>query len=188
MTEAARKTIGSPTRGRVLGGAILILAGAALLGALTLLGVSAPWLLVTLGAVAIAAWLVDGTSSRYLGPGLVAVAAGTGILVGNALNMDPRRAEHTLVYGGFGVALLVISYFNPKAVRASGAFLLYTGLTVLTVGFSIGWWLTAILVVWGGYWVVRASRSEGIPEPALDAAPPAVERRPEGRSLTGSPR
>ncbi len=188
MIEPVLKTIGRPTRGRVLAGAIAILAGAALLAALTLLGVSPPWLLLTLGAVALAAWLIDGTSSRYLGPGLVAVAAGSGILAGNALDMDPRKAEHAQVYGGFGIALLVISYFNPKAVRSSGAFLLYTGLTVLTVGFNMGWWLTGILLAWGGYWLVRASRSDGIPEPALDAAPPAGERGPEGRSLIGSRR
>lgn len=187
MAAVAPKTIGQPTHGRVVAGAIVILAGAVALAALTLAGVPNPWMLFALGATAVVAWLVDGTSTRYLGPGLVAAAAGAGILVGNALDMDPRAAEHSLVYGGFGLALLAISYFNPMAARASGAFLLYTGLTVAAVGFNKGWWLTAILFVWGVYWLVRAGRGEGLPQPALDEAASGAERRHErSRTLAGS--
>ena len=177
MLENAPKTIGEPTQRRVVGGAVVLLAGAAVLAGLTLAGVSAPGLLLALGATAVVAWLVDGTSTRYLGPGLVAVAAGAGILLGNTLDMDPRKAEHSLVYGGFGLALLAISYFNPMAARASGAFLLYTALTVFVVDFTMGWWLTAILVVWGAYWLIRASRGDGIPQPALDRSRSGGERR-----------
>lgn len=88
---------------------------------------------------------------------------------------------HSLVYGGFGLALLAISYFNPMAARASGAFLLYTALTVLVVDFAMGWWLTAILVAWGAYWLVRASRGDGIPQPALDRSRSGGERRVQAR-------
>lgn len=187
MLENAPKTIGKPTQRRVVGGAVVLLAGAAVLAGLTLAGVSAPGLLLALGATAVVAWLVDGTSTRYLGPGLVAVAAGAGILLGNTLDMDPRKAEHSLVYGGFGLALLAISYFNPMAARASGAFLLYTALTVLVVDFAMGWWLTAILIAWGAYWLVRASRGDGIPEPALDRSRSGAERRAQApRTPTGS--
>lgn len=187
MLTTVPKTIGEPTRPRVVAGAAVILTGAAVLAALTLAGVANPWLLFTLGATAIVAWIVDGTSTRYLGSGLVAVAAGLGILIGNALDMDPRAAEHSLVYGGFGVALLAISYFNPMAARAGGAFLVYTGLTVWAVNFNKGWWLTGILVVWGVYWLVRAARGEGLPRPALDERPTGGERRGErARTLAGS--
>lgn len=176
MVTMEPRTIGQPTHGRAVAGAVVLLAGAVVLAAFTLAGVANPWLLLSLGVTAVLAWLVDGTSTRYLGPGLVAVAAGLGILVGNALDMDPRAAEHTLVYGGFGAALLLISYVNPMASRASGAFLLYTGLTVWAVGFSKGWWLTAILAVWGAYWLVRTGRGEGVPRPRLDESPAGEHR------------
>lgn len=187
MTTNTPETIGQPTPGRVFAGAIVILAGAGLVAMLTLLDVSAPGLLLALGATAVVAWLVDGTSTRYLGPGLLAVAAGAGILIGNAMDMDPRKAEHSLVYGGFGLALLALSYFNPKAARAGGAFLLYTGFTVLAVGFSMGWWLTAILVAWGTYWLVRSKGGDGMPQPAFDE-PPSGSRRLESPRTPASSR
>ncbi len=187
MLDNTPKTIGTPTHGRVVTGALVILAGAAVLAALTILEVSPPWLLLALGATAVVAWLVDGTSTRYLGPGLVAVAAGTGILIGNALDMDPRKAEHSLVYGGFGLALLAISFFNPMAARASGAFLLYTGLTVLAVDLTMGWWLTGILLAWGLYWLLRAIRDDGVPQPVSDPSRGGSDRRVAGPpTRTGS--
>ncbi len=159
------RSIGSPTAARRRAGAIVLLGGAVLVGALTLAGVQPYGNLLALGAVAVAAWLVDGTSFRYLGPGLVALAAGLGITIGKELGVEPY--EHTLVYGGFGLALLVISYFNPKAARASGAFLLYTGISVAisawVVSIPLGWYLAAILAVWGIYGLVRLRRVEDAP-------------------------
>lgn len=185
------KTIGQPTKGRVFAGALVLLAGAALLAGLTLAEVSPPWMLLALGATAVVAWLVDGTSTRYLGPGLLALAAGVGIVVGNELGWAPRMAEHSLVYGGFGIALLVLSYMNPMAARAGGAFLLYTGLTVLFVGLSMGWWLTGILVVWGLYSMIRGPKSEGLvprtDEPAYDDAVGARDGGgPQSRATAGA--
>jgi len=152
------KTIGQPTKGRVVAGALVLLAGAGVLAVLALADVAPPWMLLVLGATAVVGWLVDGTSTRYLGPGLMALAAGAGIVIGNELGWDPRRAEHSLVYGGFGISLLVLSYVNPMAARAAGAFLLYTAITVLFVGLTLGWWLTGILAVWGIYSLIAAPK------------------------------
>lgn len=153
------KTIGQPTKGRVVAGALVLLGGAGVLAVLTLADVAPPWMLLALGATGVVAWLVDGTSTRYLGPGLMALAAGLGIVIGNELGWDPKKAEHSLVYGGFGIGLLLHSYVNPMAARAAGAFLLYTGLTVLFVPLTMGWWLTGILVVWGIYSLIRGPKS-----------------------------
>ena len=153
------RTIGQPTTGRVVAGALVLLAGAGVLAVLTLADVAPPWMLLTLGGIAVVAWLVDGTSTRYLGPGLMALAAGTGIVIGNELGWDPRRAEHSLVYGGFGIGLIILSYVNPMAARAAGALLVYTGFTVLFVGLTMGWWLTGILAVWGVYSLIRGPKS-----------------------------
>lgn len=180
-------TIGRPSRQRVTRGALALILGAAVLGGCTIAGVPNPWLLLTLGAVATVAWLLDGSSQRYLGPGLLALVAGIGIVLGNELGMDPRKAEHSLVYGGFGLALLTMSYFNPMAARAGGAFLLYTGLTVGLIDISMGWWLTGILVIWGVYWLVRAQRGDGLPQPALDEAQASrATSSSERRTLIGS--
>lgn len=187
------KPIGQPTRGRVVAGALVILAGAAVLALLALADVAPPWMLLAVGIAAVTAWLVDGTSTRYLGPGLMALAAAVGILVGNELGWDPRKAEHSLVYGGFGIGLLLLSYVNPMAARAAGAFLLYTGLTVLFVGFAMGWWLAGILLAWGLYSLIRAPRSEGLARPgdgrAFDdegATPPSDGERRTATAGAGS--
>ena len=165
------KTIGQPTKGRVVAGALVLLAGAGVLAVLTLADVAPPWMLLVIGATATVAWLVDGTSTRYLGPGLMALAAGAGIVIGNELGWDPRKAEHSLVYGGFGIALLLLSYMNPMAARAAGAFLLYTGITVLFVGLTMGWWLTGILLVWGVYSLIRGPKAVASSEDAGDVEP-----------------
>ncbi len=157
VVVSERRTIGRPTRAREVAGALVLLVGAVVLAALTWAGIKPYGLLLALGAAAVLAWLVDGTSKRYLGPGLVALAAGLGITIGTEASIEPY--EHTLVYGGFGLALLLISYVNPKVVGAAGAFLLYTGVTVAiaswVVSFTIGWELAAILAVWAAYELVR---------------------------------
>lgn len=154
------RTIATPSPQRERAGAWVLIAGAVLVAALTLAGVPPYGNLLALGAVAVVAWLVDGTGRRYVGPGLVALAAGLGITIGKELGVDPY--EHTLVYGGFGLALLLISYVNPMAARASGAFLVYTALTVAVtawvVSIPLGWELAAILAVWGAYGLIRLGR------------------------------
>lgn len=182
--EAEIVAIGTPSRGREVAGAVVLLVGAVLVGVLTAQGIPPYALLLVLGAAAVLAWLVDGTSRRYVGPGLVALAAGLGLTLGQELNIDPY--EHTLVYGGFGLALLTISVVNPKAVRASGAFLLYTALTVAVsawvVSFNLGWELTAILAVWGIYEIVRIARGSGGDSETVTAPATASRQSSEERS------
>ncbi|MDQ6724747.1 MAG: hypothetical protein M3066_01005 [Actinomycetota bacterium] len=161
--EFQPRTIGRPNREREVAGAAVLLAGALVVAVMAALGQPAYHDLLALGSVAVLAWLVDGSSRRYLGPGLVAVAAGLGITIGKDFGVNPY--EHSLVYGGFGVALLVVSYFNPMAMRASGAFLIYVGVTValaawVFTSFPLGWELAAILAVWGAFELVRLSRTE----------------------------
>lgn len=187
--EAEIMEIGTPSRGREIAGAIVLLAGAVLVGVLTVQGIPPYALLLTLGSAAVLAWLVDGTSRRYVGPGLVALAAGLGLTLGQELNI--KSYEHTLVYGAFGLALMLISVVNPKAVRASGAFLLYTGVTVAVaawiVSFNIGWELTAVLAVWGIYQIVRIAGSSSKPETVAGRASTrrqSSEDRPVSRTLS----
>lgn len=174
--EAPLRTIGRPSRGREIAAALVLLGGAIALAVLATVQTPFYRSLLVLGAVAVTAWLVDGTSRRYMGPGLMALAAGIGITIGKDGGVTPF--EHTLVYGGFGVALLLISYFNPLTVRASGAFLLYTGITVgvsaWLISVAIGWELAAIVAVWGAYELIRIGRSD--PATTPPATPPV--RRP----------
>lgn len=170
------RTIGRTTRAREVAGALVLVGGAVLVGLLTLAGLRPYENLLALGSVAMLAWLVDGTSRRYVGPAAVAFAAGLGITLGRNLGIE--HYEHSLVYGGFGLALILVSVVNPAAVRASGAFLLYTGLTVATslwlVSIPLGWWLAAILALWGGYELVRLRRA---PADGAPAGPATAGRR-----------
>lgn len=151
------KTVGRPTHAREIAGAVVLVAGGALVGALTLAGFRPYENLCVLGGIALVAWLVDGSSQRYVGPGAVAFAAGLGITIGKNAGVNPY--EHSLVYGGFGLALLLLSVVNPRAVRASGAFLVYTAATVAiaawVVSFELGWELAVILAVWGIFELIR---------------------------------
>lgn len=101
----------------------------------------------------LAAWLVDGSSRRYLGPGMAALAVGGGITLGKALDMEPVAAEHILVYGLIGLGLLVVSYFNLAAVRASAAFLVFTAISATNmnygISFTLGWELAVVAVAYG---------------------------------------
>lgn len=176
--ELEPRTIGRPTREREMAGAAVLIAGALAVALMAALGQPFYRDLVVLGAVAVVAWLVDGTSRRYLGPGLIAMAVGLGLTIGQDFGV--KNYEHTLVYGGIGVALLIAFHFNPLTVRAGAALLIYTG---VTVSFStwvfrvpIGWELTAILAVWGAFQFVRLGRSE----PDAPAQPTiAPQRAPE---------
>lgn len=159
--ETSVRTIGQPTRDREVAAALLLIVGAVGVALMAITDQPPYRDLLVLGAVAVAAWLVDGTSRRYISPGLIALAAGLGITLGKDFGIDPF--EHTLVYGGFGVALLIISFFNPGMVRAGGAFLVYTGVTVglaswVFSGIPLGWELALILAVWGAFGLVRIRR------------------------------
>ncbi len=157
------RTIGQPTRDREVAATLFLIVAAVGVALMAMTGQPPYRDLLVLGAVAVAAWLADGTSRRYMGPGLIAFAAGLGITLGKDFGIDPF--EHTLVYGGFGV-LLIISFFNPAMVRASGAFLVYTGVTVglaswVFSGIPLGWELAIILAVWGTFELVRIRRGAG---------------------------
>ncbi len=157
-------TIGRPTSKRAVLGALTLLAGAGVLGAFTLADWPGYRLLALLGAVIVAAWLVDGSSRRYLGAGAATLAVGGGITLGSDLPVS--HYEHTVVYGALGVALILVSIVNPSAVRASGAAMIFIGLTAfaLTRGwgdFDAGWEMTAVLALWGVCQLVRCGRPSG---------------------------
>jgi hypothetical protein len=145
--------------------------------------------LLLLGAAVTLAWLVDGSSERYMGPGLLALAAGGGITIGNATGIDPQTYEHTIVYGLFGAAMLVIYYMNPRAVASGGVLLLLiastaTLLTTVGLPFNPGWELAGLLAAWGVFQLVRVGRqaSEGTasqrPEPEASSTNGAGAREP----------
>lgn len=119
--------------------------------------------LFLLGAAVTLAWLVDGNSERYMGPGLLALAAGGGITIGNATSIDSQTYEHTIVYGLFGTAMLVIYYVNPCAVASGGVLLLLiagTATLLSTVGlpFNPAWELAALLALWSVFQLSRIGR------------------------------
>lgn len=159
------RPIGEVSSSRRRAGAWTLILGGGLLFLLTGLADLAPWeSLVVLGGVILAAWLVDGSSRRYLGPGVAAVAVGGGISLGKAFDMEPVAAEHILVYGLLGIGFLVVSYFNLAAVRAGAAFLVLTGLsaTNMTYGisFTLGWELAAVAVAYGLVELVLITRHQ----------------------------
>jgi len=168
-------TIGRPTSKRALLGALTLLAGAGLLGACTVADWPGYRLLALLGAVIVAAWLVDGSSRRYLGAGAAILAVGGGITLGSDLPIS--HYEHTVIYGALGVALILVSFVNPSAVRASGAAMIFIGLTAFAltrdwVGFDPGWEMTAVLGFWGAGQLVRFGRPSGDEQAAVDADEP----------------
>ncbi|MGI8758084.1 MAG: hypothetical protein ACR2K0_02130 [Acidimicrobiales bacterium] len=175
------RTIGGTNRQRQAAGAAVLLVGA---GACTVAALVA-WplyqTLLLLGAAVTLAWLVDGSSERYMGPGLLALAAGGGITIGNATGLEAQTYEHSIVYGLFGAAMLVIYYMNPRAVASGGVLLVLIASTVTfltTVGlpFNPGWELAGLLAVWGVFQLVRVGRQGGEetasqrPEPEAEAS------------------
>lgn len=184
-------TIGRPSRQRELYGAGTLLLGAAVLVACTLADWKGYQKVAVLGAAIVAAWLVDGTSRRYVGAGLATLAVGGGITLGSDVPIS--HYEHTVVYGAIGLALVVVSLVNPAAVRASGAAMIFIALTAysLTRGwadFDPGWEMAAVLGLWGTGQLVRFGRSSrrpaGTGEDGRVAAPREPARR--GRELTSS--
>jgi len=131
-------------------------------------------ILVILGGSATVAWLVDGSSRRYMGPGLLALATGGGISLYNALDTEAMKGEHGIVYPLIGIGLLVASLFNPLALRGAGTFLLIVGAVALTSSpWDPGWTLVAILAVWSVVNFARIAR-DGVgadPDSATEVAP-----------------
>ncbi len=157
-------TIGRPTSKRAVLGALTLLLGALVLGACTLADWPAYRLQAMLGAVIVAAWLVDGSSKRYVGAGTAILAVGGGITLGSDVPIS--NFERTVVYGAIGVALILVSFVNPAAVRASGAALIFIALTVLALhrgwaDLDPGWEMATVLALWGAGQLARMGRPSG---------------------------
>lgn len=164
------RTIGATNRQRQLGAAAVLALGALGCVATTLAGWPLYQTLVLLGGAATLAWLVDGTSQRFMGPGLAALAVGGGITAYKALDMEAMAGEHGVVYPALGVALLLASLFHPLAIRGAGTFLLIVGVIALVeTPWSPGWTLAGILAVWSALELARISKTrdgQGESEPA----------------------
>ncbi|CAN5513724.1 hypothetical protein BH20ACT2_BH20ACT2_17210 [soil metagenome] len=143
-----------------MGAAGVLLAGAGACALTTQIGWPLYQTLALLGAVAVGAWLVDGSSERFMGPGLTALAVGGGISLYRSLETGGVAGEHTIVYPLVGVALLASSYFHPLAARGAGTFLLIVGaIAQFSTPWNPGWSLVAILVSWGVLEFIQAGRS-----------------------------
>lgn len=176
MTDTCEiRTIGGTNRQRQTAGAAVLLAGAAGCAVAAVVKWPVYQTLLLLGVAVTLAWLVDGTSKRYMGPGLVAMAVGGGITIGNATGIEPQTYEHTIVYGLIGAAMLVIYYMNPRAVASGGVLLLLiagtaTFLTTVGLPFNPAWELAALLAVWSVFQLARIGRQR---------SDEAVPRQPE---------
>lgn len=154
------RDVGTTNRSRQYAGAATVLLGAAACALATLRGWPLYEVLVLLGAAATLAWLVSGSSNRFMGPGLAALAVGGGITLYRSLEMDVVKGEHAVVYPMLGAALLVASMFNPMAIRGTGAFLLIVGAVAFSdTPWQPGWTLTGVLVAWAATEFLRLSRS-----------------------------
>lgn len=139
------------SRTRELAGAGALVAGAAVMCGTTIGGLAGYQNLLLLGAIAVAAWLIDGSGRRYMGVGLAATAVGLGLTLGNAFGL--QSVEHGIVYPLLGLALLGISRLNPREVQGAGALLVIIGTVVwgfaAGLSYDLGWGLAVILAVWG---------------------------------------
>lgn len=161
-TAVVRREIGKIGLLREVLAATVLLAGAAAVAVGTdLLGFKLYENLAVLGAAATLAWLVDGTAQRYIGAGTVALAIGGGLTLGTRLHIPGY--EHLVVFGFVGVALLLVSYINPKAVRGSAALFVLIAITVAVEeylgSYNAGWELAGILAFWSLLEYGRISRS-----------------------------
>jgi hypothetical protein len=189
LSEMTTRTLGTPTRARRSAAAGVLLLGAGACAVTTLADWPLFQTLALLGAIATGAWLVDGSSERFMGPGLAALAVGGGItLYQNGIGEPGVPGEHTIVYPLLGAALLASSFFHPLAARGAGTFLLIVGLiATVDTPWSAGWTLVGVLVSWGVLELIQAGRpsSDPAPGPARSERPAA---RPEVRTPVGASR
>lgn len=166
------RTIGDTNRQRQLAAAAVLALGALACVGTTLAGWPLYQTLIVLGAAATLAWLVDGSSQRFMGPGLAALAVGGGITAYQTLDIEAMTGEHGVVYPALGAALLVASLFNPLALRGAGTFLLIVGVVALVdTPWSPGWTLAGILAIWSALEVVRISKGQDSPDEYEPASP-----------------
>jgi hypothetical protein len=180
------RTIGSSNKQRQIGAAALLLFGAVACAATTLAGWPLFQTLVVLGVAATVAWLADGTSQRFMGPGLAALAVGGGITAYKALGMEAVGGEHGVVYPALGAALLLASLFNPLAMRGAATFLLIVGVIANTATpWQPGWTLVAILGLWSALEFTRISQGRGTDEEVTSPATHG-DTRSETRTPVGA--
>jgi len=155
-----RRTLGTPGRQRRMAAGGVLLAGAGACALTTQIGWPLYQTLVVVGAAIVGAWLVDGSSERFIGPGFMALAIGGGITLYRSLELEVGAGEHTIVYPLAGVALLVSSFFHPLAARGAGTFLLIVGsIAQFSTPWNPGWSLVALLAAWGVLQLIQAGRS-----------------------------
>jgi hypothetical protein len=156
------RTIGTSNKRRQMTAVALLALGAVACAATTLVGWPLYQTLLVLGGAATLAWLADGTSQRFMGPGLAAIAVGGGITAYKALDMEVSPGEHGIVYPALGAALLLASLFNPLAIRGAGTLLLIVGV-VATVDapWPSGWTLVGILAAWSALELARIGKGRG---------------------------
>lgn len=182
---ASSHSIGGTDRSRQLAACGVLLGGAATCALATL----ADWplfkVLTILGAVAVVAWLVDGSSRRYMGPGLAALAVGVGITYYRAAEMAPAKGEHSIVYPLLGAGLLLASYFHPMSIRGIGSFLIIVGsIAAFDTPWAPGWSLVGILVLWAAVNIARINR-DGVADDTADVRTPTATGTGEDRVLAG---
>lgn len=185
LTTAVRREIGRTGRSREVLGAVVLLLGAGAVAACTgVYGFTLYENLAVLGAAATLAWLVDGSAGRYVGAGTIALAIGGGLTLGRLLHVPGY--EHMVVFGFAGLALLLVSFINPKAVRGSAGLLLFISMTVAVLeylaSYNGGWELTGILAFWGA---VELARITLRPHQGADQASPFV--RDEASTKVAAP-
>ncbi len=186
--DATRITIGTPSRTREVAAIAVLAAGALVVAGMTLAGAPGYQTLLGLGVTATIAWLVDGTSRRYVGPALLGLATGGGITASQAAGLDTY--EHPVVYPAIGVAILALTFLNADTIRPAGAFLVYTGLAAIVgnfiVSYDVGWAMVGILAAWAAFEAVRIGRSRpadgGRLAPAVPRGTPAATGRARGEA------
>ncbi len=184
---------GPTSRGRQSAAALVIMAGALPIAFLATTSYGRPprlWsVILTIGVMAMLAWLVDGR--RYLGVGTVAMAIGGAFTI--AQLAEVQDYQFALIFGLLGVALLVVRAVNPPAVGASAGLLLFIATSATTfvsierTSFPEAWFYVGLMIVWGAVQLVRArsgpSDRIGAPAPSDDAS----GARGVPQSATGEP-
>lgn len=178
-------SIGRTSRTRQLAAAGALLVGSVLMCGTTLGGLKLYQNVLVLGVIVVAAWLLDGTSQRYMGAGLGALATGLGLTVGTDLGLP--AVEHGIVWPLVGLALLLIWKINPDAMVGAAGFLIIVGAVVWSfqagVEYDGGWTLAGILAVWGIVQIVRILRTR---QPASTDAPAGSPAQSDELTRTSS--
>lgn len=129
-----------------------------------------------------AAWLIDGTSLRYVGPGLGTLAVGLGLVLGDdVFGLQGSTGDHSIVYPLLGVALIAISRISPREAQGIGGFLFIVGTVVWAflagASYNGGWTSAAILAAWGIWRIIQTNRHP-TPDPRQEQPQEEAGSRP----------